>query len=92
MPDNISDEVKKERLRLLQARLLDQAARISRQMVGTKQRILVEGFSRKSDAELSGRTENNRVVNFGGARELIGEFVNVEITTALNNSLRGDLI
>jgi tRNA-2-methylthio-N6-dimethylallyladenosine synthase len=92
MPDDISAEVKKERLRLLQARLLGQAARISRQMVGSRQRVLVEGYSRKSDSELSGRTENNRVVNFGGPDELIGFLVDVEVTDALNNSLRGKLI
>ena len=92
MPDDISAEVKKERLRLLQARLLAQAARISRQMVGSRQRVLVEGYSRKSDSELSGRTENNRVVNFGGPDELIGLLVDVEVTDALNNSLRGKLI
>jgi tRNA-2-methylthio-N6-dimethylallyladenosine synthase len=92
MPDDISAEVKKERLRLLQARLLGQAARISRQMVGSRQRVLVEGYSRKSDSELSGRTENNRVVNFGGPDELIGLLVDVEVTDALNNSLRGKLI
>jgi tRNA-2-methylthio-N6-dimethylallyladenosine synthase len=92
MPDDISDEVKKERLQLLQTRLLGQAARISRQMVGSRQRVLVEGHSRKSDRELSGRTENNRVVNFGGPDELIGLLVDVEVTEALNNSLRGKLI
>jgi tRNA-2-methylthio-N6-dimethylallyladenosine synthase len=92
MPDDISDDVKKERLKLLQTRLLDQAARISRQMVGSTQRVLVEGFSKKSDSELSGRTENNRVVNFAAPDELIGLLVDVEVTEALNNSLRGKLI
>ena len=92
MPDDISDEVKKERLKLLQTRLLEQAARISRQMVGSTQRVLVEGFSKKSDSELSGRTENNRVVNFEAPDKLIGLFVDVEVTEALNNSLRGKLI
>ena len=92
MPDNIAAEVKKARLRLLQNKLLQQAAWISRQMVGSRQRILVEGYSRKSDSELSGRTENNRVVNFEGADELIGEFVDIDVTDALNNSLRGQLV
>ncbi len=92
MPDNIAAEVKKERLRLLQNKLLQQAARISRQMVGSRQRILVEGYSRKSNSELSGRTENNRVVNFEGADELLGKFVDVDVTEALNNSLRGQLV
>ena len=91
MADDIGMETKKERLRQLQEKLLDQANRISRNMVGTTQRILVEGYSRKSDEELAGRTENNRVVNFVGPSSLIGEFAQVEITQALNNSLKGIL-
>jgi len=89
MPDNIDLATKKQRLKLLQDKLLDQASRISRGMVGSRQRILVEGYSRKSDRELSGRTENNRVVNFAGPDELIGRFAEVEITQALNNSMKG---
>jgi len=85
-------ETKKQRLKLLQDKLLDQANRISRQMVGTTQRILVEGVSRKSDDEMQGRTENNRVVNFVGADSLVGQFVAVQITQALNNSLKGELL
>jgi len=91
MPDNVDLQTKKERLRSLQDRLLQQANDISRKMVGSRQRILVEGYSRKSDRELSGRTENNRVVNFTGPDELIGQFADVEITQALNNSLKGIL-
>ena len=91
MPDNVKLETKKQRLARLQQRLLDQANRISRQMVGSTQRILVEGYSRKSDLELSGRTENNRVVNFTGPDSLIGQFAMVEITQALNNSMKGIL-
>ena len=91
MQDEISLETKKQRLAALQQRLLDQANRISRRMVGTRQRILVEGYSKKSDAELSGRTENNRVVNFAGPDCLIGQFATVEITRALNNSMKGTL-
>jgi tRNA-2-methylthio-N6-dimethylallyladenosine synthase len=91
MPDNVDMETKKQRLQQLQDKLLDQANRISRQMVGSRQRILVEGYSRKSDLELSGRTENNRVVNFVGPDELIGQFVDVEITQALNNSMKAKL-
>jgi tRNA-2-methylthio-N6-dimethylallyladenosine synthase len=91
MPDDVTQETKKQRLQQLQTKLLDQANRISRQMVGSKQRILVEGYSRKSDEELAGRTENNRVVNFVGPGSLIGEFARVEITQALNNSLKGTL-
>ena len=92
MPDNVSLETKKDRLRLLQDKLLNQANRISRQMVGTTQRILVEGHSRKSDQELAGRTENNRVVNFVGPEDLIGQFADVEIVRALNNSMKGTLV
>lgn len=91
MPDDVSLETKKLRLQELQTKLLEQANRISRKMVGTTQRILVEGYSRKSELEISGRTENNRVVNFVGSRDLVGEFVWVEITQALNNSLKGIL-
>ena len=92
MPDNVSMETKKERLRILQDRLSQQAAEIASRMVGTTQTILVEGHSRKSDTELAGRTENNRVINFEGDETLIGEFVEVEILAALNNSLRGKLL
>ncbi len=91
MPDEVSMETKKQRLKLLQERLLHQANRISRQMVGSRQRILVEGYSRKSDLELAGRTENNRVVNFVGPDNLIGQFTEVDITQALNNSMKGIL-
>ncbi len=92
MPDNVDLETKKQRLQLLQEKLLNQANQISRKMVGSTQRILVEGYSRKSDEELSGRTENNRVVNFVGPDSLIGQFAEVEITQALNNSMKGKLV
>jgi len=92
MPDSVSLETKKERLRMLQDKLLNQANQISRKMVGSTQRILVEGHSRKSELELSGRTENNRVVNFVGPDSLIGQFARVEITRALNNSMKGILV
>ena len=92
MPDDVEESTKKERLSVLQNRILQFAAGISRKMVGTKQRILVEGHSKKDDKVLSGRTENNRVVNFPGNDDLIGQFVSVHITEALNNSLRGDLV
>ena len=92
MPDNISMEIKKERLKILQEKILNQASEISRRMVGSTQRILVEGRSRKSENEMQGRTENNRVVNFVGPESLIGQFVEVEITLALANSLRGNIV
>jgi tRNA-2-methylthio-N6-dimethylallyladenosine synthase len=61
-------------------------------MVGTEQRILVEGPSKKNPMELSGRTENNRVVNFEGTPDMIGEFVDVNITDVFTNSLRGEVV
>lgn len=91
MPDDVTLETKKLRLKALQDKLLNQANQISRKMVGSRQTLLVEGYSRKSNAELCGRTENNRVVNFPGPDELIGRFVDVDITRALNNSLKGSL-
>jgi tRNA-2-methylthio-N6-dimethylallyladenosine synthase len=89
--DDVSLEVKKERLARLQKRIDNNAQRYSRQMVGGIQRVLVEGLSRKSPAQLAGRTENNRVVNFDGNPDLIGQFVDLEIVEALPNSLRGAL-
>jgi tRNA-2-methylthio-N6-dimethylallyladenosine synthase len=92
MPDDQPMEVKKARLKRLQETILIQANQISRKMVGSHQTILVEGTSRKSELEMSGRTENNRVVNFVGNESLVGQFVDVEITQALNNSLKGKLL
>ena len=89
--DNIPLEVKKKRLARLQQKINSNAQRFSCQMVGSVQKILVERESRKDAAQISGRTENNRVVNFTGPQELIGQFVNVTITEALPNSLRGTL-
>lgn len=92
MRDDIPIERKRERLARLQARILEMAGEISRNMVDTVQRVLVEGVSRKDYAQMSGRTENNRVVNFPGHPRLVGRFVDVQITEALPNSLRGRLI
>ncbi|CAM4120546.1 tRNA (N6-isopentenyl adenosine(37)-C2)-methylthiotransferase MiaB [Pseudoalteromonas ostreae] len=92
LPDDVSEQEKKERLYLLQNRITQMAQQISRQMFDTEQRILVEGPSKKNPMELRGRTENNRVVNFIGPHTVIGQFVDVRITEALPNSLRGDLI
>ena len=92
LPDDVSEQEKKERLYLLQNRITQMAQQISRQMFGTEQRILVEGPSKKNPMELRGRTENNRVVNFEGPHSVIGQFVDVRITEALPNSLRGELI
>ncbi|MGJ8663070.1 MAG: tRNA (N6-isopentenyl adenosine(37)-C2)-methylthiotransferase MiaB [Marinicella sp.] len=92
MPDLVSLDEKKARLQKLQATINDMAAEISTQMVGTTQKILVEGTSKWSDEELSGKTENNRVVNFAGSPRLIGQMVDVTITEALRNSLRGSIL
>jgi tRNA-2-methylthio-N6-dimethylallyladenosine synthase len=91
MRDDVPLAVKQARLERLQHRVETQAQQISRRMVGTVQRILVERPSRKDPRQLAGRTENNRVVNFDGERDLIGRFVDVMITEALPNSLRGTL-
>ena len=89
LEDDTPAEVKKQRLQILQARINQQAMAISRSMVGTTQRILVEKVSKKSANQVSGRTENMRWVNFDGDASYIGEFVDVVITEALPNSLRG---
>lgn len=93
LPDETPESVKKQRLAILQERIIQQTAQISRRMVGSTQRVLVNGFSPRDPGQLSGRTENNRVVNFRAANptELIGYFVDVEITEAFPNSLRGEL-
>ena len=93
LPDNIDEQTKKQRLSILQNRFLQQAAEISRRMVGTDQQLLVTGVSKKDPGQLQGRTENNRVVNFRATDNgLIGEFVCARITEALPNSLRGELL
>ena len=80
------------RLQCLQQRLQQLYEGYSAAMVGTRQRVLVEGPSRKDAAELAGRTENNRVVNFAGHARLAGNFVDIEITSALPHSLRGRVV
>ncbi|ASA57214.1 tRNA (N6-isopentenyl adenosine(37)-C2)-methylthiotransferase MiaB [Vibrio gazogenes] len=91
-PCDLSEAVKKERLYELQQTINSQAMRYSRLMSDTEQRILVEGPSKKNLMELRGRTENNRVVNFEGSADLIGQFVDVKIVDVFPNSLRGELI
>ena len=95
--DDTRQEVKLARLRRLQAQTARQAAAISAGMVGTVQRVLVDGHAKKNVSELSGRTENNRVVNFpaqaaASAARLIGQFVDLSITAALPHSLRGEVV
>jgi tRNA-2-methylthio-N6-dimethylallyladenosine synthase len=92
LPDDTPREIKLERLHRLQARIDDNAQALSRGMVGTSQRVLVEGGARKDAAELSGRTGNNRVVNFPGSRDLVGRFVDVTVTSAMPHSLRGEIL
>ena len=89
LADDTPMAIKKQRLQILQARINQQALAISQAMVGTTQRVLVEKLSRKSDSQVAGRTENNRWVNFDADPATIGEFVDVVITEALPNSLRG---
>jgi tRNA-2-methylthio-N6-dimethylallyladenosine synthase len=91
-PDDVPQAVKQARLKRLQHVINDNAQRISRTMVGTLQRVLVDRPSRKDPNEIAGRTENNRVVNFVGPADLIGRFVDVRITAAYPNSLRGELL
>jgi len=90
--DDVSAAVKRDRLASVQAVLNEQAFAYSEAMVGSEQRVLVERPSRKDPAAMSGRTENNRVVNFPAPSLLVGRFVRVHIDEALPNSLRGHLV
>ncbi len=90
--DNTPEEVKKQRLAILQTRILQNAARISEAMIGTVERVLVTGPSRKDPGELMGRTENNRVVNFRTDNtSVVGNFADIRITDVWTNTLRGEL-
>jgi tRNA-2-methylthio-N6-dimethylallyladenosine synthase len=91
LPDQVPGDVKHRRLEVLQARVNAQARAISAAMVGSRQRVLVERPAKKDPRQLAGRTENNRWVNFDGDAQLLGRFVDVTITEALPNSLRGRL-
>ncbi|MCM2309482.1 MAG: tRNA (N6-isopentenyl adenosine(37)-C2)-methylthiotransferase MiaB [Sulfuritalea sp.] len=92
MADDTPAELKIRRLMRLQKTIEAQAMRISEAMVGTTQRVLVEGHARKDASELAGRTDNNRVVNFAGNERLVGCFIDVTITAALPHSLRGEVV
>lgn len=93
LADETSEETKKKRLQILQGRIAQNASAISREMVGTTQRILITGQSKKDPGQLQGRTENNRAVNFSCTdHSLVGQFADVTISEALPNSLRGQLI
>jgi len=93
LPNDIPEEVNKQRLSILQNRITQQAQAISRRMVGNTEKVLVTGYSKKDPGQLSGRTENNRVVNFRYDKpDLIGKFADILIKEALPNSLRGELV
>jgi tRNA-2-methylthio-N6-dimethylallyladenosine synthase len=92
MVDSTPAAIKSARLSRLQKRIEAQAQVISRAMVGSIQRVLVEGVSKKEAHELAGRTDNNRIVNFAGNPRLIDRFVDVRITAALPHSLRGEIV
>ena len=92
LSDHTTTELKLERLQALQAALNANVVRISESMVGTVQRVLVEGPSRRDRSELMGRTENNRIVNFAGAERLVGRMVDLCVTQALPHSLRGEVL
>jgi len=91
-PDDISRERKQKRLMRLQKMIEAQACNLSECMVGQIEKILVDGVSKNDFSDLTGRTENNRVVNFKGPSRLIGEFVDVHVLTAGARSLRGEII
>ena len=92
LTDDTPEDVKKERLKILKARLDEMTMDVSNSMVDTVQTVLVEGVSKKNPLQVTGRTENNRVVNFTAHPRLAGQFVDVMITEALPNSLRGRLV
>ncbi|MGH8671161.1 MAG: tRNA (N6-isopentenyl adenosine(37)-C2)-methylthiotransferase MiaB [Burkholderiales bacterium] len=92
IPDPVTHEVKLERLMRLQEKLEMHSKAIGRAMIGTCQRVLVEGPSAKDASEICGRTSHNRVVNFGGSPDWVGQFVDVTITAALPHSLRGEAV
>jgi tRNA-2-methylthio-N6-dimethylallyladenosine synthase len=92
LEDPVPRELKQARLAQLQELINSQARAISARMVGNVERVLVESLSKKSKAEVTGRTENNRWVNFPGDASLIGQLVDVRIAAALSNSLRGRLV
>jgi tRNA-2-methylthio-N6-dimethylallyladenosine synthase len=92
LKDDTPQELKLERLMRLQKRIDDLAQEVSQSMVGSIQRVLVEGLSKKDDTELAGRTDNNRIVNFVGNPRLIHRFVDVRITSSLPHSLRGEIV
>ncbi|NOX42668.1 MAG: tRNA (N6-isopentenyl adenosine(37)-C2)-methylthiotransferase MiaB [Gammaproteobacteria bacterium] len=92
LTDSSSLDTKKTRLKTLQNRIIELTDAISQSMVGSQQRVLVSGPSKKDSKQISGRTDNNRIVNLKGSADLIGKFITATITQALPNSLRGELV
>ncbi len=92
LKDDTPHEVKAARLKRLQDRIMEQEAAVAQAMLGTTQRALVEGVSKKDSREVAARTDNNRVVNFRGKSDLIGQFVEVKITQVVRHTLRGELV
>ncbi|HLB57329.1 MAG TPA: tRNA (N6-isopentenyl adenosine(37)-C2)-methylthiotransferase MiaB [Gammaproteobacteria bacterium] len=92
LPDDVSMEVKKERLAILQNRILLNTKRINDSMVGNLEKVLVSGPSKRDPNQLAGRTENNRVVNFSGSPDWVGQMITVKITESLPYSLRGEVL
>jgi tRNA-2-methylthio-N6-dimethylallyladenosine synthase len=91
MRDDTPHEIKAARLKRLQDRISEQESGVAEAMLGTVQRVLVEGISKKDVLELAGRTDNNRVVNFRGSPGMIGRFVDVNVTEVVRHTLRGEL-
>ncbi len=92
MADDTPAEVKSARLKRLQTRIEELAQEVNQSMVGSIQRVLVEGHAKKDALELAGRTDNNRIVNFAGNARLLHQFVDVRITSSLPHSLRGEIL
>jgi len=92
MRDDTPHKVKAARLKRLQDRIAEQEDAVAQGMLGTTQRVLVEGLSKKDAHELAGRTDNNRIVNFVGSHGMIARFVEVKITQVVHHTLRGELV
>lgn len=92
LADTLPLEVKKERLQILQQKIIENTRKISDSLIGTTQKILVTGTSKKDEKQLAGRTECNRVINFTGQPRLIGQFIDMQIKEALSYSLRGEIV
>ena len=91
LPDNTPHEIKLDRLHRLQTKISQQTQVISQNMIGTTQRVLVEGPSKRDPSEFCGRTDNNRMVNFPGSQDCVGHFINIRINASLSHSLRGEI-